>query len=199
MNPLSSIESHPWPPYLPPVPRLLMLGTFPPKPVRWSMPFFYPNRNNDMWRIMGLVMHNDRDYYWDAKGNKFDEARIKALLDRLGIALWDTAMRVRRLKDNASDKYLEIVEPIDLVALLDECPTISAVVATGEKACGVVADITGSELPPIGTSLPCCLCGHSFDLWRMPSSSRAYPLKLEKKAEWYRKMLVASGIVPKLD
>ena len=163
------------------------------------MAFFYPNRNNDMWRIMGLVMHHDRDYYWNDCGNKFDEARIKAMLDRLGIALWDTAMRVRRLKDNASDKYLEIVEPIDLAALFDACPTISAVVATGEKACSVVAGIVGCELPPIGASVPCSLGGRSFDLWRMPSSSRAYPLSLEKKAESYRKMLVANGVVPKLD
>lgn len=152
-----------------------------------------------MWRIMGLIMHHDRDYYWDTDGKKFDEVRIKTMLDHTGIALWDTAMRVRRLKDNASDKYLEIIEPIDLASLLDACPTVRAVVATGEKACGVVAGIAGCELPSIGARVPCCLGGHSFDLWRMPSSSRAYPLSLEKKAEAYRKMLVANGVVQKLD
>ena len=42
------IESHPFPPFLPDGARVLMLGTFPPKPNRWAMEFFYPNKTNDM-------------------------------------------------------------------------------------------------------------------------------------------------------
>ena len=30
--------------------------------------------------------------------------------------------------------------------------------------------------------------GRKLKLYRMPSSSRAYPMKLEKKAEYYQKM-----------
>lgn len=31
--------------------------------------------------------------------------------------------------------------------------------------------------------------------YRMPSSSRAYPLKIEKKACFYEKMLIETGII----
>lgn len=195
MNNSIAIERHPWPPFMPAEPRLIMLGTFPPKPERWSMDFFYPNKINDMWRIMGMIFYGDRDHFWDEAARCFRLPDIKAFLNERGIALWDTAMAVRRLKDNASDKFLEIVEPIDLRALLDVHPTIHAVVTAGEKATGVIADMAGIALPPIGEPVTCRVGEHEVTLWRMPSSSRAYPLALEKKAEAYRAMLLASGIL----
>ena len=180
------VERHPWPPYIPDGARFLFLGTFPPKPERWSMPFFYPNRINDFWRVMGLIFMNNRDALWDSALRCFDLDAIKAFLDREHIALWDTAMAVRRLKDNASDKFLEIVEPINLAALLDAHPTISRVITTGEKATGVIAAQAGIEVPPIGSPVECRVGTHAITLWRMPSTSRAYPLALEKKADAYR-------------
>lgn len=181
-----NIERHPWPPYVPDGARYLFLGTFPPKPERWSMPFFYPNRINDFWRVMGIIFMNDRDALWDSAARRFDLDAIKSLLDKEGIALWDTAMAVRRLRDNASDKFLEIVEPVDLAALLDSHPSINQVIATGEKAASVVAAQAGVDVPVIRQPVECSIGGHSFRLWRMPSTSRAYPLPLEKKADAYR-------------
>ena len=181
-------ERHPWQPYLPPEPKLLMLGTFPPQPKRWSMEFYYPNPSNDMWRVMGLIFFGDRDALWDSEAKRFRLDDIKVLLDKHGIALWDTAMEIRRLRDNASDKFLEIVKPIDLAALLDAHPSIKTVVTTGEKASGVVAAIAGVSIPAVGASVECEIAGHLFAFWRMPSTSRAYPLALEKKADFYRKV-----------
>ena len=45
------IENHPFEPWLPSNAHLLMLGTFPPSPKRWCIPWYYPNFQNDMWRI----------------------------------------------------------------------------------------------------------------------------------------------------
>lgn len=184
MNP--AVERHPWPPFVPAGARYLFLGTFPPKPVRWSMPFFYPNKTNDFWRVMGVIFFDgNRDALWDSELGRFDLEAIKAFLTREGIALWDTAMAVRRLKDNASDKFLDIVEPIDLSALLAEHPSIDTIVTTGEKATSVVAAQAGIAVPAIGQPVEAEIGGHRFVLWRMPSTSRAYPLALEKKAAAY--------------
>jgi G:T/U-mismatch repair DNA glycosylase len=183
-----AIERHPWPPFIPAGARYLFLGTFPPQEHRWSMPFFYPNRTNDFWRIMGLIFLGNRDALWDAEQGRFNLDAIKSLLNREHIALWDTGMAVRRLKGNASDKFLEIVEPIDLATLLDENPTISHIITTGEKATGVIAVQAGVELPSIGAPVACRVGCHAVTLWRMPSSSRAYPLPLDKKAEAYEKI-----------
>ncbi len=183
-----AVERHPWAPYIPDGAEYLFLGTFPPKAERWSMEFFYPNRINDFWRVMGIIFRGDRDAFWDGEEKRFDLEVIKAFLDGEKIALWDTAMAVRRLRDNASDKFLEIVEPIDLAGLLDCHPSITRVVTTGEKATGVVAGQAGIEVPPIGEPVACQVGGHGITLWRMPSTSRAYPLALEKKADAYRKV-----------
>ena len=172
-----AIERHPWPPFIPPGARYLFLGTFPPQEHRWSMPFFYPNRTNDFWRIMGLIFLGNRDALWDAEQGRFNLDAIKSLLNREHIALWDTGMAVRRLKGNASDKFLEIVEPIDLATLLDENPTISHIITTGEKATGVIAVQAGVEMPSIGAPVACRVGCHAVTLWRMPSSSRAYPTR----------------------
>lgn len=150
------------------------------------MDFFYPNKINDFWRVMGVIFMNDKNAFWDSGQQRFDIQEIKAFLNREHIALWDTAMAVRRLRDNASDKFLEIVEPIDLERLLNNHPTISQVITTGEKATSVVAAQAGISVPAIGTPVDCVIGNRSIRLWRMPSTSRAYPLALEKKAEAYR-------------
>lgn len=181
-----SIERHPWQPFVPDGARYLFLGTFPPKPERWSMPFFYPNKINDFWRVMGLIFMDDRDALWNQELSQFNLDAIKSLLNREGIALWDTAMAVRRLRDNASDKFLEIVEPIDLALFLNNHPTVTTIIATGEKAAGVVAQQAGVDVPSIGKPVDCQVGGHNFRFWRMPSTSRAYPLPIEKKASAYR-------------
>ena len=135
---------------------------------------------------MGILFFGDRDALWIKKDKRFDINAIKALLDREKIAMWDTAMVVRRLKDNASDKFLEIVEPINLAALLDAHPTITTVITTGEKATEVIAAQADIDVPSIGRPVNCHIGTHNIRLWRMPSTSRAYPLSLEKKAAAYR-------------
>lgn len=189
------IERHPWPPFMPRDARLLMLGTFPPKPERWSMPFYYPNRINDFWRICGMVFYGNRDHFWNEAERRFRQADIERMLTERRIALWDTGMAVRRLRDNASDKFLEIVEEIELERLLAEYATIEAVVTTGEKATTVVAGQMGVAVPPIGQPVSAVMAGRSVALWRMPSSSRAYPLSLDKKAAAYRAMFDALHIL----
>ena len=44
----NNIETHPFVPFIPEGAKVLMLGTFPPAPHRWCMPFYYPNFQNDM-------------------------------------------------------------------------------------------------------------------------------------------------------
>lgn len=111
------IEQHPLEPFLPGNARLLMLGSFPPQKKRWSMEFYYPNWNNDMWRITGFLFFNDKDYFINKTKKAFCKERLISFLQEKGIALFDTASAIRRLQDNASDKFLEVVQPTDVPAL----------------------------------------------------------------------------------
>ena len=187
------LEVHPFEPFVPTDARVLMLGTFPPKPQRWSMPFYYPNKINDMWRVMGLVFRGDKDYFWQNESKCFNLALIKEFLTCKGIAMFDTATAVRRLKDNASDKFLQIEQTVNLAQIFLRAPSIRAVVTTGEKATAVVAGMATVDLPAIGAPVACEVAGHKFDLWRLPSTSRAYPLPLHKKAQAYAAMFRSLG------
>ena len=188
------IESHPLEPFLPGNATLLMLGSFPPQKKRWSMEFFYPNWNNDMWRIFGLIFFADKDHFVVPGTKKFDKERLISFLQEKGIALYDTACVVKRLQNNASDKFLEIVEPTDIGLLLKQLPACKSIVTTGQKATDTLCAQLHVAEPPVGGKSPFDYAGRQLSLYRMPSSSRAYPLKLEKKAELYRSMLLDSGI-----
>ena len=80
-------ERHPLEPFLPENARLLMLGSFPPKCIRWSMEFFYPNLQNDMWRIVGYLATGDKMHFLEPGGRRFDRERIEAFCRERGIAL----------------------------------------------------------------------------------------------------------------
>lgn len=190
-----AIERHPLQPFLPPNARLLMLGSFPPPRRRWCMDFFYPNRSNMMWEIFGSVFYGDSQRLVDAANKTFRMEDIKALLTERGIAIYDTACAVRRLSGNASDKDLEIVEKTDIPALLEHVPLCHDIVCTGQKSFSVLTEDYGVPVPAMGTYNDFTLADRPMRLWRMPSSSRAYPMKLEDKATHYRKMMIKIGLL----
>lgn len=193
------IELHPWPPFIPEGAKVLIMGTFPPQAKRWNMNFYYPNRTNDFWKICGLLFLSDKDALLIPGSKDYDLEKIRRLMTDKHIALNDTVRKARRLKGNASDKFLEVVEQVPLYELLKEMPDCHAVATTGEKAGSILAEITGTEIPKIGemvtAGLPENLGSKMLEIWRMPSTSRAYPLAVEKKAEYYAKLFRHLGIL----
>ncbi len=184
------IESHPLQPFIPEGARLLMLGSFPPARRRWSMDFFYPNFQNDMWRIFGLVFYGDKGHFVVNEERTFRREEIIRLLCREGIALYDTATEVIRTQNTASDKDLQVVTPTDLDTLLQRIPMLENVVTTGQKATDLFTEHFQIAQPKVGGSVTFTFNGKELRLWRMPSSSRAYPMKVERKAEEYAKVLL---------
>ena len=189
------IEQHPLEPFLPSNATLLMLGSFPPQKKRWSMEFFYPNLQNDMWRIFGLLYFNDKDHFLLPGKKAFHKEYLIEFLTEKGIALYDTATAIRRLQDNASDKFLEVIEPTNIRLLLKQLPQCKAIVTTGQKATDIIRNQIDVNEPSVGQSCPFEFEDRTLRLYRMPSSSRAYPLALEKKAASYRFMLNELGLL----
>ena len=186
-----TIEEHPLKPFLPKNAKMLFLGSFPPPKTRWSMDWFYPNWINDFWRIQGLIHFDDKNHF-EIKGEKrFDKERIMSFCKEKGMAFFDTARKVCRLKDNADDNFLDILEPTDVFALLRQMPSCSVVVTTGGKASEEICAYFNSKgidvkVPKVGENVSINSDLWTGVWWRMPSSSRAYPMKLEKKAEYYK-------------
>ena len=193
------VEYHPLRTFLPENAKVLFLGSFPPQRKRWCIDFFYPNFINDHWRIEGEVFFSDRNHFVDIEAKRFKINEIVEFCQEKGIAFFDTSTAIRRLKDNASDKFLEVVEPTDIPALISKLPHLRAIVTTGEKATDTIcASLNIPEAPKVNTfvAIP-NLQNHdseSIILYRLPSSSRAYPLAFAKKVEAYRKMFEYNDI-----
>lgn len=190
-------EEHPLEQFLPKNARLLMLGTFPPQKKRWSMDFYYPNPQNDMWRIFGDAFFDDKTYFelknTDKRG--FDKGKLVAFLEKTGVALGDTAREVIRTKGNASDAHLQILEPIDLRFVLNKISLCKAIVTTGEKATETLCEVTAAVPPEMGSYTDFEYEGRRLRHYRMPSSSRAYPKPFAEKVEMYRAMFKIEGLI----
>ncbi|MDE5707180.1 MAG: uracil-DNA glycosylase family protein, partial [Alistipes sp.] len=156
---------------------------------------FYPNLQNDMGRIVGTGFFGDRNHFLSADGRRFDRERIEAFCAARGLALYDTAEEVVRLKNNASDNFLQVVREVDLARLLESIPACCAIATTGQKATEIVVRLTGCAEPPVGGCTEFRFAGRSMRLYRMPSSSRAYPKPVEWKAAYYRRMFDDCGML----
>ena len=185
------VEYHPLRPFLPENGKVLFLGSFPPQRKRWCMDFYYPNFINDHWRIEGQLFFGDKNHFVDLDAKRFKIDEIVTFCQEKGLAFFDTATAIRRLQDNASDKFLEVVEPTDIQALIRQMPHLRAIVTTGEKATETICDsLNIPTVPKVNTSvaIPNTFdrAGNPILLYRLPSSSRAYPLAFDKKVAAYQ-------------
>ena len=191
------IETLPYPPVLPPHATVMLMGTFPPPPDKRAMAFHYPNFQNDMWHVYGIVFFNDPAHFIAASGKAFDAEKIKAFLWERGIASCPTVFKAVRMHGNASDEFLHVVESVDLPVVLAQMPQVSRIGTTGGKATEILIGKLPqkTKLPKTGETVPYPCGERSLQLTRLPSTSRAYPLALAKKAEAYRAFFHAAGLV----
>lgn len=159
------------------------------------MHFYYPNFNNDMWRILGEAFFRDREHFVLPGGRRFDKERIVDFLQDRGIGIYDVAVEVNRLKGNASDAFLQIVRTADIPGILRLLPDCRAVDTTGTLATETLSRLLGTASPPVGGKSPFRIGERSLHLYRTPSTSRAYPLAFEKKIAAYRKMFSELGML----
>ena len=192
------VEYHPLRPFLPENAKVLFLGSFPPQRKRWCMDFYYPNFINDHWRLEGEIFFGDKNHFVDLEAKRFKIDEIVAFCKEKGLAFFDTSTAIRRLQDNASDKFLEVVEPTDIPGLIAQLPHLRAIVTTGEKATETICRTMGiTDVPKVNTyvgvfNTDCTDLTDSTSrggllLYRLPSSSRVYPLSFDKKVEAYRR------------
>ena len=122
-------------------PIYLVVGTFPTTNKRMSFNFFYPNSNNNFWKVMDKVFP-----YSKAKMNlvvsaKDDEnTKEKNKVDRMNfcnenkIAITDIIESCLRLDDNSKDEQLLVHRYNPIVNILKEHPTIERVILTAKSS-----------------------------------------------------------------
>lgn len=191
------IESMPFPPLLPANATVMMMGTFPPASDKRAMQFHYPNFQNDMWRVYGMIFFNDKEHFRKGEEKAFDADKIKAFLSEKGIASCPTVWKAIREHGNASDAFLTVVEPVHIHEVLAQLPDCRAIGTTGGKATEVLLSLADNppKSPKTGETVELHFGERTIQLTRLPSTSRAYPLSLDKKASAYETFFRHAGLV----
>lgn len=211
-------EWHPLKPFLPENAKVLFLGSFPPPRQRWCIDFYYPNFINDHWRIEGLVWFHDKDHFiigkrFDLnrivefcrqkglafhdtatavrrlKGNASDKdlevivpTDIRALISRLP--------QLRCIVTTGERATQTICNELGISKMPAVGEYITAPIVLKAQAGGRTEEANREGQMAADDERTGAQAGRTEGLmiYRLPSSSRAYPLKLENKAEAYGKM-----------
>ena len=165
-----------------------------------------------MWRIMGKVFFDDIDYFRVGDEKRFDAEKIKAFLQAYNIGECPSVTHVIREKGNAADEHLTVVATVDLGKVLAQLEQVKWIYTTGGKATEVLIALvnqsisdpaspyfnpsqTPYKLPKTNQFLEVNAFGRVFGIYRLPSTSRAYPQSLEKQVAAYRAFFTLAGIL----
>ncbi|GET91362.1 hypothetical protein, unknown function [Leishmania tarentolae] len=151
-------EDHPIGPVVHADSRILFCGTFP--PVRKSIRFYYPNANNDMWKVLGQVFYDDVDAFYtsaDCVSSLFsppskqsscraatrvlDERRIWHFAHSQPVGFFDVCRRVRRRRGTSADDNIEALERTNVLRDVLSCtPHCAGILTTGTLAFTMLLD-----------------------------------------------------------
>lgn len=96
------------------------------------------------------------------------------------------------------DKFLTIIEKSDIAGLLNTLPYCQHIITTGKKATELLLEDFDAITPNVGQSVDIMMNGKTITLHRLPSSSRAYPLSLDKKAAIYQAIFKGIGLAQEI-
>ncbi|WP_430403821.1 hypothetical protein [Fluviicola sp.] len=122
-------ELHPWNWFAPENSKVLIVGTFPPTTRNWSFDFFYPNKNNQFWKVISRIAGAELHY---PTGELAVEER-KNLLRKLHVAVTDMGQHILRSDNSSLDENLSVVEYMNIFQILDENPTIRKIIFTSSS------------------------------------------------------------------
>lgn len=181
------VEQHELEPFVFENMEILMLGSFPPKKEKWTMDFYYPNFQNDMWRIFGNIFFDNKEYFLNENHKNFNKEKICNFLKQYKLGVGDVAYEVIRLQDNAADKFLEVISYLDFDKIFSNSLKCQTIITTGKKSGEIIQQYFHIlKLPNIGEQELFEWKGRKMQLYRVPSSSRAYPKSLNYKSNIYK-------------
>jgi G:T/U-mismatch repair DNA glycosylase len=189
-----SIEHHPEWDYPVRGMHVLILGNFPPHSKRWDYKFFYPNKQNNFWKVLSILNGTPLK---EMKGDAAVQERQKIMRD-LKVGIYNLARSIKRKNKSARDTDIEILEYLDIVSIIRKNTRLKKIILAGFAAKSSTARTFLNQLDeqhihyskPVeikaGTEFQLYMGKRSIDCVILNSTSTAFPIKLEKLVEQFR-------------
>jgi G:T/U-mismatch repair DNA glycosylase len=125
-----NIEVHPdWDHDIPEM-KTLILGNFPPHKKRWDYEFFYPNKQNNFWKVLAVI--NGKPLK-EMSGLPAIEER-KNIMKNIKTGVMNIARRIKRKGHSARDTDIEIIEYNDVLNVIHKHPELETIIIAGYSA-----------------------------------------------------------------
>lgn len=107
--------------------KALIIGSFPPPRKKWSMEFFYPNKQNNFWPVLAGVAGIELKSF---EGTSAVEER-KVIMEKLNIGIEDMGKTILRKNDSALDANIRITSNYDILGILSRYKNIKVFITAG--------------------------------------------------------------------
>ena len=133
-----NIEIHPnWYKDIPKI-KTLILGSFPPHSDKHDYPFYYPNSQNNFWKILSIISNKPLQYL---KTKKEDTTiKTKAVHERydimkqLNVGVQNIGLEISRIGKSAKDTDIEITKYQDILSIIHSHKELERILLPGFSA-----------------------------------------------------------------
>lgn len=113
-----------------PVMTSLILGSFPPHEKKRDYPFYYPNKQNNFWKILAALAGMSLQHW---SGEEAVKER-KVLMEKLRVGVENMGKVIQRKGTSAKDTDIQITEFHPILSILDKHPELSSILLAGYSA-----------------------------------------------------------------
>jgi G:T/U-mismatch repair DNA glycosylase len=195
------IENHPNWYHDIPVMRTLILGSFPPHQKKRDYPFYYPNKQNNFWKILAAICSHELLYF---QGEKAVLER-KAIMEKLQIGIENMGRSIKRKGESAKDTDIVISDFHDIISIIQSHKELCMIILSGYSApnstyrsfCKYLVDknipFTVPEKIKVGASFQILIDKRHITCVICHSTSTATRIKLEQLIIEFRSFILQNN------
>lgn len=113
-----------------PVMKTLILGSFPPHESKRDFQFYYPNKQNNFWKILAALAKTELKYMTGANA----VAERKRIMEKLKVGVENMGKTIQRKGTSARDTDIAITEFHDIEKILSKHKELARIILAGYSA-----------------------------------------------------------------
>lgn len=113
-----------------PIMNTLILGSFPPHESKRDYPFYYPNKQNNFWKILSALC-NSPIQHWEGESAVKER---KAIMEKLNVGVENMGQLIQRKGTSAKDTDIQIVEFHPILSILMRHKELTRILLSGYSA-----------------------------------------------------------------